>query len=759
MTENLVVVESPTKAKSLAKYLGRGFEVLASYGHVRDLLPKQGAVDPEHDFHMIYALIEKNKKHVEAIVRAAKRAKTVYLATDPDREGEAIAWHLAEILQAEGISGPFWRLVYHEVTEKAVREALKQPRPIALPLVDAQKARRALDYLVGFHLSPLLWRKVRPGLSAGRVQSAALKMIVAREEEIEGFVKKEYWTVHLLAEKEGAQIRASLARIRGEPVEKFTFENEGVAREAVAYLEKAVREDVSSPGRVKAAKVEKRKKEKKPPPPFITSTLQQEAAKRLGMSPERTMRVAQKLFEGIDVASERVGLITYMRTDSTLVSEEAIAEMREFIAGRFGKDFVPGKPVLHKTRSKNAQEAHEAIRPTSVLRTPEDMARFLDEEERELYALIWRRALASQMASAVFEAISVDLAAGGEENLFRATGQRLLFAGYLLLFDENPEENQEQTLLALKKGEELAAKEISCEQHFTEPPPRFNDASLIKALEEHGIGRPSTYASILSTLFKREYVTRDKKRLLPTDVGKVVARFLGEHFSRYVDYGFTAKMEDALDEISTGKKPWKPVLQGFWAGFSQTVEEKKSTVIRKEVLTEPIGEACPKCGAPLIKRLGKRGSFIACSAYPQCRYTRPLEGEIPADHPCPKCGSELLLRMGARGKFFGCSAYPRCDYAEPLEKPQDTGISCPQCQKGTLVQRKSRFGKFFFGCSAYPGCTYATWNPPLPEPCPACGWPITTLKISKRRGAERVCPQKECGWSAPAEVTPASEAI
>jgi DNA topoisomerase I, bacterial len=758
MSKHLVIVESPAKAKTIKKYLGKDFEVLASYGHVRDLLPKEGAVDPAHRFAMKYQLIDKNEKHVDAIAKALAKADSLYLATDPDREGEAISWHLLEILKERGLlkDKQVARVVFHEITKKAIQEATEHPRELAMDLVNAQQARRALDYLVGFNLSPLLWKKIRRGLSAGRVQSPALRLIVERELEIEAFKAREYWTIEAdtLAAKQA--FSAKLTQLDGEKITQFSITDSKQAKAAEKTLTKA------AGGKLVVSKVEKKQRKRNPAAPFTTSTLQQEASRKLGFTAQRTMRTAQQLYEGIDIGGETVGLITYMRTDSVNLAQEALDEIRDYIAQRFGKDNVPKEVRTYKTKSKNAQEAHEAVRPTSVLREPDALKDHLTKEQHRLYELIWKRTLACQMVHATIDTVAVDLAAG-EGNTFRANGSTVVHPGFMAVYEESvddakKDEDEDNRLLPpLKEGDSIDLKAIRTEQHFTEPPPRYSEASLVKALEEYGIGRPSTYASIISTLQQREYVEMDKKRFIPTDVGRIVNKFLTEHFTKYVDYDFTAHLEDELDEVSRGEKDWVPVMEEFWGPFQELVETKEKDVSRKDVTQEAMDEACPKCGKPLSIRLGRRGRFIGCSGYPECDYTRNLNEtaeqkeeappEIVEGRTCPKCDSPLIIRQGRYGKFIGCSAYPKCKYIEPLEKPADTGVVCPECKKGTLVQRKSRYGKMFYSCNTYPDCKYAVWNPPVDEPCPQCGWPILTLKTTKRRGTEKVCPQKECGYA------------
>ncbi len=761
---NLVVVESPAKAKTIKKYLGKDFEVLASYGHVRDLVPKEGAVDPDNGFLMQYQVIEKNDRHVQTISKRLKQADALYLATDPDREGEAISWHLYELLKKRGLlkDKPVHRVVFNEVTKRAVQEAVADPRELSGDLINAQQARRALDYLVGFNLSPLLWKKVRRGLSAGRVQSPALRMIVERELEIEAFETREYWSVEADVAKEQKKFSAKLTRFQDEKIEQFSITDEGRARQVEQALNRA------GDGHLRVEKVERKQRRRNPQPPFITSTLQQEAARKLGFTTQRTMRVAQQLYEGVDIGGGAVGLITYMRTDSVNLAQEALTEIRALIASRYGSDQLPAKPRLFKTKAKNAQEAHEAIRPTSAERIPKELAAYLSREQLKLYELIWKRSVACQMIHATIDTVAVDLSCGAG-NLFRATGSTVAKAGFMQVYLEGKDdatagEGDEKLLPPLQQGEEVDLLAIRPEQHFTEPPPRYTEASLVHDLEEHGIGRPSTYAAIISTLQSREYVLLEKKRFFPTDVGRVVTRFLTEYFTRYVDYDFTARLEDELDAVSRGEGEWIPLLEQFWKPFKSKIDHTHANVKRSDVTHEALDEKCPKCGEPLSIRLGRHGRFIGCNDYPKCDYTRDLDGDsrereepqVVEGRSCPKCNSPLVLKQGRYGKFIGCSAYPKCKHIEPLEKPEDTGVTCPGCHKGSLMKRKSRRGKIFYSCSTYPECDYAVWNEPIAEPCPRCGWPILTIRTTKRRGAEKVCPQKECSFSEP-YVPPVTE--
>lgn len=757
MSKNLVIVESPAKCKTIKKYLGKGFEVMASYGHVRDLVPKEGAVDTEHDFAMKYQLIERNSKHVDNIVKAMKKSDALYLATDPDREGEAISWHLCELLtQRKALKDkPVHRVVFNEITKRAVNDALEHARELSTELVNAQQARRALDYLVGFNLSPLLWKKIRRGLSAGRVQSPALRMIVEREIEIENFQPREYWTLEGDLSKDKQEFAARLTQLHGEKIKQFTINNSELANKARADLLKAAN------GELAVQEVEKKQRKRNPAAPFTTSTLQQEASRKLGFTASRTMRVAQQLYEGMDIGGDTIGLITYMRTDSVNLAQDALDELRAYIPERYGAEALPGEPRVYKTKAKNAQEAHEAIRPTSIRNTPEEIRQYLNAEQLKLYDLIWKRTIACQMIHATINTVSVDLGCG-KDNLFRATGSVVVDPGFMAVYqegeDDKKSDGEDSLLPPMEKGDICQLKDIRADQHFTEPPPRFSEASLVKTLEEYGIGRPSTYATIISTLQAREYVILENKRFYPTDVGRVVSKFLTEHFTRYVDYDFTAKLEDELDAVARGEKDWIPVMQEFWKPFRTLVTDKESSVSRSDVTTEATDEACPQCGKPLNIRLGRRGRFIGCSGYPECDYTRNIDDERGSNEPeivegrkCPECESDLIIRSGRYGKFIGCSSYPACKYIEPLEKPEDSGVECPQCHKGTILKRKSRRGKVFYSCARYPDCDYAIWNEPLAMPCPSCNWPITTIKTTKRSGTQRVCPQQDCKFAEPWE--------
>ena len=756
MEKSLVIVESPAKAKTIKKYLGKGFTVLASYGHVRDLLPKSGAVDPENDFAMKYELVARNAKHIDAIAKEMKKADILLLAPDPDREGEAIAWNVAHILKERKLleGKKVQRIVFNEITKSAVQDAANNPREIAMDLVHAQQARRALDYLVGFNLSPLLWKKVRRGLSAGRVQSPALRLIVERELEIEAFNAKEYWSIEAAVSAEKQTFSAKLAEYKGEKLQQFSITNEKDANATTSDLEK------QADGKLTVTKIDKKKRKRNPAAPFITSTLQQEAARKMGFTAQRTMRIAQQLYEGIDIGTGTVGLITYMRTDSVTLAAEALNDIRDLIVKRYGKENLFPEVREFKTKAKNAQEAHEAIRPSAAKRRPEEVKDYLSIEQFKLYDLIWKRTIACQMIYATINTVGIDLQCGAEGNRFRATGSTIANPGFMAVYmegkdDAKADDSDEKLLPELKEGQVIDLVSIKGNQHFTEPPPRFSEASLIKALEEHGIGRPSTYASIISTLQNRDYANIDKKRFYPTDVGRVVIKFLTTYFTKYVDYDFTANLENELDGVASGEIEWVPLLKKFWQPFDKLIHKIDETVQRSDVTQEKMDEKCPECDKPLSTRLGRTGRFVGCTAFPDCSYTRSLNedpeaeakaAEIIGDRKCPNDEADLVVKHGRYGKFIGCSNYPKCKFIEPLIKPRDTEVKCPKCNEGTILERKSKRGKIFFSCAEYPKCDYALWNEPLEEPCPKCAWPILTLKVTKRAGEQKVCPQQECDY-------------
>jgi DNA topoisomerase I len=735
LARNLVVVESPAKARTIGKYLGKDYDVVASMGHVRDLPKSDFAVDINGGVSVTYEVTPKGKKVVSSIRKAAKAAERVYLATDPDREGEAIAWHIAEAAKLAAASTR--RVTFTEITADAVRLAFADPRQIDAHLVDAQQARRVVDRIVGYKLSPVLWRKVRAGLSAGRVQSAALKMIVDREREIEAFKPQEYWSLEadLLTDAE----EAVHARYPIGEKQKFVLGDEGAAT-AAAELARAATWVV--------ADVNKSERRRSAAPPFITSTLQQEASRKLGFSSKRTMAVAQQLYEGVDLPGEgSVGLITYMRTDSPSLSQAAMDDITALVGERYGGQYV--KRTQYRAKAKSAQEAHEAIRPTTVARTPESVGGHLDPAQQKLYELIWKRAVASQMAPAVYDQTSVDIQAG--DLVFRATGSVLRFDGFVRVYLEGRDDDVEEeagTLPELAVGQVLRLVELTPEQHFTEPPPRYTEATLVKALEEHGIGRPSTYSPTISTLQERKYVRLDRKRFHPEDVGIVVTDLLADVFPKVIDLGFTAEMEEDLDRIASGAKAWEPIVKTFFQEVEGTIAERQEKVSRPEEATD---ETCPECGqetgAKLVRKWGRYGWFLSCSRYPDCKYRRNAnqsaeqaaeraEPEL-TDVPCPKCGKPMVKRSGRFGPFLGCSDYPKCRGIKNLGE-QSFG-TCPKCGQGEVVYKRTKRGKTFYSCNRYPDCDFALWQAPLSQPCPSCGG----LLVPDRDPATATC--AKCG--------------
>jgi len=738
--KSLVVVESPAKARTISGILGSDYDVRASVGHVRDLPKSALGVEIEQGFLPKYVIPREKSAAVKEIKKAAAAAESVYLATDPDREGEAIAWHLIAAAALEG--KPHQRVVFHEITPEAVREAFEHPREIDMQLVDAQQARRVLDRLVGYRLSPFLWKQVRRGLSAGRVQSVAARLVAEREREIQGFSPREYWTIDadLAKEQDAARqlFRARLAGYTSDKKRKLEIESEIEAERLTALLKSAA---------YRVLGVQRKNVSRRPAPPFITSTLQQEASRRLGFSARRTMVVAQQLYEGLG----DVGLITYMRTDSTQVAQTARHEAREFIASKFGKEFLPPSPREYRKKVKGAQEAHEAIRPTSVFREPDSLARNLDRDQLRLYTLVWQRFLASQMADAQFDQTTAEIEASppgdSEALLLRATNTQLRFAGYRQLYEEGKDNGDEEDigtnpLPALAADDPLALLELLPEQHFTEPPPRFTEASLVKALEEKGIGRPSTYAPTVATIQERGYVEKEGRQLKPTDLGFVVNDLLVEHFPDFVDERFTAEMETELDEIADGERDWQPVVEQFYRPLESALEAAKEAAPQRE-LTD---EKCDKCGKPMVVRWGRRGRFLACSGFPECRNTRALEGEEepqpePTDEKCHECGADMVIRSGRFGRFLACSRYPECKGRRPIVTK--TGALCPR-DGGDLVERRSRKGRTFYGCANYPKCDFVVWSRPLTTPCPECGALLTVDRQQEEGKTRGRC--TSCSW-------------
>ena len=796
MPKSMVIVESPAKARTIEKYLGKDYSVLASAGHIKDLPKKNLGVDIEDDFRPTYQIISGKAKIVNELKKAAKNAKAIYLAADPDREGEAICQHLAEELQ-----GPkdrmIYRVLFNEITEKAILEAFENPAAIDQDKVGAQQARRILDRLVGYQVSPLLWRKVRRGLSAGRVQTVALRMIVEREKEIRAFVSEEYWnfTAHLTAQNP-PPIEAKAFKLDGK---KFKVSNQ---EESDRLFEELGSADFVVSG------VKKKKRKRNPVPPFITSKLQQEASQKLRFSVKKTMTLAQRLYEGVEMGQgERIGLITYMRTDSTRVADSALSELREYLQADFGDPYLPPKPVVYRSK-KGVQDAHEAVRPTSVLRSPEMVKKFLGRDEHRLYQLIWRRFVASQMSPALFDQTEVVIDAGKTE--FKVVGTIMKFDGFLKVYQADagkaePDENK-KILPEVSEGEKLEVKEILREQKFTQPPPRYNEATLVKALEEKGIGRPSTYASILSVIL-RDYVEKEERRFVPTEVGELVIELLVVHFEEIFAYDYTAKLEQDLDEIENGNENWVHTLKEFYAEFSKELEQAKKNMKNVKAEEIPTDEVCEKCGEGMVIRWGRFGRFMACSKYPDCKNTRelPKEGDAAADQDgapaeeltCEKCGKPMVRKKGRFGEFMACSGYPDCkntqklassgDPIEDIEVPdeecptcgsklvqkhgpygafvacgdypdckytkqQTTGVDCPDCGKGQIVRRRSRRGRIFYGCSAFPDCKFVLWKKPVDQKCPDCGAPYLVERVTKKTGVSHLCNNPDCDYEVVVEA-------
>jgi len=797
--KRLIIVESPTMAKTISRFLGREYLVESSFGHLRDLPKKKMGIDIANDFQPEYEVSDKSKKRAGELKRLAKKVDEIILASDEDREGEAIAWHLMEILGAgkkaqstehksqtkhktqntnkftiHNSQFTYKRIVFHEITKKAILEALKNPRDLDMNLVDAQQARRILDRLVGYELSPFLWKKIRYGLSAGRVQSVAVRLVVEREEEIRKFKEEEYWSIaaklqkntkHKTQKPNKAQntnsktqieLLAKLVKINGKAVAKLGIKTKDEAEEIKSKLEGAD---------YQVEKITKKEVRKNPLPPFTTSTMQQAANNRLGYSAKQTMMLAQKLYEGTDLGSkESTGLITYMRTDSLSLGGESLAAAEKYITANFGKEYAERR--FFKTKSKGAQEAHEAIRPTDPGRDPESVKRYLDDRQYKLYKLIWQRMVASQMASAVSDLTTIDVSANppltsfsektgrgkrgiptpnpsqeGNTHTLRASGSVIKFEGFLKVY---PVKSDDVILPEVEEKEKLDLLKVLSEQHFTQPPARYTEASLVKKLEEEGIGRPSTYAPTLSTIQDRGYVEKIEKRFHPQEIGELVNKLLVEHFPKIVDLKFTAKMEEDLDEIAEGKIKWVPVIKEFYQPFKKNLMEKEKEINKKDLTEEATNQTCEKCGSPMIIKLGRFGKFMACGNYPDCKNTKQIgnDGKIEkpetTDEVCEKCGAPMVVKRGRFGKFLGCSKYPDCKSIKPIVK--STGVKCPECDKGEIVEKKSKKGKTFFACNKYPDCKFALWNKPTGNKCSACG----SLMVFGK-GGEEVCSNKECG--------------
>ncbi|MBU0648929.1 type I DNA topoisomerase [Patescibacteria group bacterium] len=726
----LLIVESPTKAKTISRFLGKDFKVESSYGHMRDLPKSKMGVDIEHNFEPQYVIPMTKRKKCNELKKQAGKAKEIYFATDEDREGEAIAWHLAQIFEQKPEQAK--RITFHEITKQALSEAIKNPRGININLVNAQQARRILDRLVGYELSPFLWRKVAKGLSAGRVQSVAVRLIVERERERQAFKPQEYWSIEaLLAEKTGQEITAKLHKIDNKILDKFDLKQKQQVEPMLKDLKNAdyIIEDIS-----------KKTVKRNPAPPLTTSTLQQEANKKLGFSAKQTMKIAQELYEGVDLDKQgSVGLITYMRTDSVSLSEKFIKEARDFIEKQFGEKYLPKNAPRYKTKTKSAQEAHEAIRPTDAALRPEQIKKLLNTNQHKLYDLVWKRALASQANPAVIDQTSIEIKA--DKYGLKAVGSVINFDGFLRIHGEIFGEN---LLPELVQGDKLELKKLIDKQHFTEPPARYSDATLVKSLEEYGIGRPSTYAPTIATIIERNYVQRDEnKRLGPSELAFIVTDLLKEHFPKIVDYEFTARLEQDLDDIAHHAKEWVPVIREFYTPFHENLEKKDKKLDKKEITEEETGETCEKCGKPMIRKIGRYGPFIACSGFPDCRNIKSLKKEDNEDEllkeKCEKCGGDMVIKRGRYGKFLACSKYPDCKFIKNIQK--STGVKCPKCEKGEVVMRRSKKGRVFYGCGKYPDCDFVLWQRPTGEKCPNCG----ALVVYKAKD-KAACSNPECGF-------------
>ena len=744
--KSLVIVESPAKAKTIGKYLGKDYTVKASVGHIMDLPKSKLGVDIEKDFLPTYIQIKGKAPVVKELKSAAKKADRVLIATDPDREGEAIASHVAEVVSSAVVPEAIYRVLFNEITKKAILQAIEQPGKIDVNKVDAQQARRVLDRLVGYQISPLLWKKVRRGLSAGRVQSVAVRLICEREEEIKAFKPEEFWSLTALLE--GAVPPQFEAKLLKKDEEKLRVRNNDEVQQILAALAGAS---------YVVSRVERKERRRNPVPPFTTSKLQQEAGRKLGFTARRTMGVAQSLYEGVDIGKEgTVGLITYMRTDSTRVSREAQDEARELIGKKYGAAFLPEKPPVYAS-AKSAQEAHEAIRPTSAMREPDAIKQHLEPDQYKLYKLVWNRFIASQMNPAIIDQTSADITAKGY--IFRATGSVVKFPGFMAVYTEEKSEDQqpaedeaaEGLLPPLADGQVLTLLKLDPKQHFTQPPPRFSEALLVKTLEEKGIGRPSTYAAIISTIQDRDYVEKVENKFRPTELGELVNKLLVQYFANILDVEFTARLESELDKIEEGEMKWVAAVRDFYGPFAKDLETAQSEMKNLKAELTPTDIACDKCGKPMVIKWGRNGQFLACSGYPDCKNTKPFvrteSGEVQAapeettDELCPKCNSPMVVKRGRFGKFLACSRYPECNHTQGMS----TGVTCPE-DGGKIVERRSRFGKVFYSCANYPNCKFALWYKPVPRPCPQCGAPFLVEKFSKKTGITIACYKKECGY-------------
>lgn len=743
--KSLVIVESPAKAKTIKKILGNNYQIKATIGHIRDLPKKTLGINIRNNYEPEYEILPDKKKVAKELREAAEKSDYIYLAPDPDREGEAIAWHIASILK-DCPDDRIFRIEFNEITKKAIQEAIKQPRDIDIERVNAQQARRVLDRLVGYKLSPLLWSKVQQGLSAGRVQSVAVRLICDREQEIENFISEEFWTIlaNLAKYKSSLVFGADLTHYKNE---KIQIKNEQEAQEILKYLKDKDTKFVVN-------KVTTRKTTRNPSPPFITSTLQRDASTKYGFSVKKTMQIAQQLYEGIELGSEgHMGLITYMRTDSTRVSDEAAEIAQEFILNHFGKDYYPANRRIYAKKGKNVQDAHEAIRPAYIERTPNSIKDYLNKDQFKIYKLIWDRFIASQMESASISNVSNEILAG--DYTFKASHSKILFKGYLIVYQETEQEEEDKkenkNIPELSKGDELNLKEVLSKQHFTQPPPRFTEAALVKTLEEQGVGRPSTYAPIIATIQSRGYVVKRERNLMPTELGRVVNNILIEHFKDIVDANFTAYMEEKLDQISDNHLVWQDVIDEFYSPFKETLKEAKEKMSKVKIESE---QECPNCSQKMVVKVSRKGQkFLACPGYPECRTTMPLtqdnrviEKDRPSDEVCEKCQAPMIIKYGPYGEYLSCSNL-ECRAKRRLDKK--IGIKCPLCG-GNVIEKKSRNGKVFYGCDNYPKCNFASWSLPTEEKCPECN-SILVKKVLKR-GDKLACSNKDCSYEKKLEV-------
>ncbi|MBU1119320.1 type I DNA topoisomerase [Patescibacteria group bacterium] len=739
--KTLVIVESPTKAKTISRFLSKDYIVKSSYGHIRDLPKSKLGIDVKKNFDVTYTVPAKAKKTIASLKKDSEKSSEIILATDEDREGEAIAFHLAHLLNIDPKTSK--RIVFHEITKNAITDALENPRHVDMNLVDAQQARRVLDRIVGYKLSPFLWKKIRYGLSAGRVQSVAVRLVVEREQERDAFNQEEYWTllgIFTKVDDDKKPFEAKLVKRNGKTLKKLAIENEKESKEIESDLAGAS---------YKITSIEKKERKRTPPPPFITSTLQQDAAYKLHFSAKKTMTLAQKLYEGINTGKGQTGLITYMRTDSVNLSKQALLESSTVITKTFGKEYALPSPRFYKKKSKNAQEAHEAIRPTMLSRKPEDVKDYLERDMLRLYDLIWKRTIACQMKEALLDATRVDIETKTKnENsyTFRANGNLIKFDGYTRAYTRGNENNGsffEETLLPeLSESEPVNLSELKKEQHFTEPPPRYSEATLVKTLEEYGIGRPSTYAPTIGTIQQRGYVEKETGTFKPTDTGILVTNLLVKHFPQTVDYTFTANLEEDLDKIARNEKEWVPVVKEFYTPFMENLKKKEKEVSKKELTEEKTDEKCEKCQSPMIIKMGRFGRFMACSNYPECKNTKPFgkDKEVQeefSDATCEKCSSKMVVKHGRYGQFLGCSKYPDCKSIQRIEKK--TGVACPKCNKGEIVEKKSKKGRVFYACNTYPDCKHALWQKPTGKKCPDC----ESLMVHAAKKTTR-CSNKDC---------------